>query len=78
MEYHECSGLCGNTCKSLSNVKEVCRADCKPGCTCKEGLYLTEDNTCVEIQDCGCFYEGEMYEAGATTIVDSLTWYVGY
>ena len=74
MEYKECAGLCGSTCKSLSDVKEVCQTACHPGCVCKEGLYLTDDNTCVEIQDCSCYYEGEMYEAGTIITKDSLSW----
>ena len=74
MEFDECGGYCGRTCKSIGNVQEVCESSCSPGCVCSEGLYLTESNTCVEIQDCGCYYEGQMYKPGATVSAGSMVW----
>ena len=74
MVFEECGGFCGRTCKSIGDVWEVCAAVCSPGCVCEEGLYLTEHHTCVEVQDCGCFYEGQMYEPGATVSMDTMIW----
>ena len=74
MVFDECGGYCGRTCRSIGDVQEVCVAACYPGCVCEEGLYLTEEHTCVEVQDCGCYYEGEMYEPGAEVIIGSLAW----
>ena len=74
MEFSECASYCGTSCRSLGDVKEVCNRACHPGCVCKDGLYLTEENTCVEVQECGCSYEGEIYEAGAIIDKGTLSW----
>jgi len=38
-------------------------------------MYLSEAGKCVELQDCGCYYEGQMYEPGQTVQRNAYTWY---
>ena len=72
--FTECATVCEQTCRSIGMERQVCQTACHPGCACPEGLYLTEEDTCVEVQDCGCYYDGKMYEAGEKFIRKGHTW----
>jgi len=74
MIYADCA-ICEKSCKSLPTQSEDCQTvECHPGCVCPEGLYRTEEDTCVEMQDCDCYYDGKMYEANEKFIQDGHTW----
>lgn len=71
MEYRECGGDCVSTCQGITHA---CPAVCHPGCYCKEDLFLNGDDMCVEMSQCECYYEGEMYVAGESLEKTGFTW----
>ncbi|XP_077863803.1 SCO-spondin-like [Saccoglossus kowalevskii] len=59
----QCHGTCPRSCNALSNSVE-CLDTCEPGCHCPENQLLDKNGVCVETENCGCFYDGEMYAIG--------------
>nr|XP_026693636.1 LOW QUALITY PROTEIN: von Willebrand factor-like [Ciona intestinalis] len=62
LEYRECGGDCVSKCSTLGGI--MCDRMCHPGCYCPQNLYLNDDGTCVEMEKCGCIYQGVKYTAG--------------
>ena len=73
MEYSDCA-ICENTCKSIGSSEEENTESSTPGCICSEGLYRTEEDTCVEIQDCSCYYNDKMYDPGEKIVEGNQIW----
>ncbi|GIY54500.1 zonadhesin, partial [Caerostris darwini] len=46
--YYECMPNCQNRC----HPPDVCTADCRSGCFCKEGLFMRDDGKCVRKEVC--------------------------
>ncbi|GIY03099.1 hypothetical protein CEXT_538132 [Caerostris extrusa] len=46
--YYECMPKCQNRCQP----PDVCTADCRSGCFCKEGLLMRDDGRCVRKEVC--------------------------
>nr|XP_039253710.1 zonadhesin-like isoform X1 [Styela clava] len=68
MVYHSCEdtsdfgAACEKTCR---DGDQLCVAGaCMPGCTCKPGLYRTDENTCVPKETCGCYAGDKYYKHG--------------
>ncbi|XP_069057155.1 alpha-tectorin-like [Pleurodeles waltl] len=55
MEYSECHGKCGRTCKDVAMIGDMkmCALACIPGCICKKG-YALNSGRCVPEPACGC------------------------
>ncbi|XP_078538892.1 uncharacterized protein LOC144823878 [Lissotriton helveticus] len=57
---------CQATCRSLSEPDNSCGVTILPvdGCVCPEGMYLDESSKCVEVEECGCYYQGSSMAPG--------------
>ncbi|KAG7472981.1 mucin-2-like isoform X1 [Solea senegalensis] len=57
---------CQLTCKSLSSKQQSCITDFLPvdGCSCSEGLYLNENDICVPMAKCPCYYNEVQIKPG--------------
>ncbi|XP_071037337.1 zonadhesin isoform X32 [Parasteatoda tepidariorum] len=51
-QYYDCIPDCGNTCNSYGRTDILCPEICKPGCFCKPGLVLNDENKCVKPEFC--------------------------
>ncbi|XP_036068243.1 mucin-2-like [Oryzias melastigma] len=67
---------CQLTCRSLSSNQQSCSSDFLPldGCSCAEGFYLNEDDICVPIEKCSCFYNGAYIQAGKSVTIKDEHW----
>ncbi|XP_052453243.1 mucin-2-like [Carassius gibelio] len=77
----ECSGnmkysygvtSCSSTCRSLSEQDNTCQGSFTPvdGCTCSEGTYLNEDGSCVNADQCPCYYGNQVIAPSAVFYKD--------
>uniref|UniRef100_UPI00358FCFD4 mucin-2-like n=1 Tax=Myxine glutinosa TaxID=7769 RepID=UPI00358FCFD4 len=39
---------------------------CVPGCVCPEGMAMDDQNNCIQIERCPCYYKGRSYNNGDT------------
>ncbi|XP_029640374.1 mucin-2 [Octopus sinensis] len=61
MIYQECGYNCDQTCRGIQ--PEKCEEECIEGCNCPPGeKYDEEDNVCVPVEECKCYYRNEYYE----------------
>lgn len=60
--YELCVDTCSLTCSALSDTPP-CRDRCAEGCQCDAG-FLSDGETCVPIEKCGCYHQGVYYEVG--------------
>ncbi|KAM9605091.1 mucin-2 isoform 6-T7 [Morphnus guianensis] len=58
--------MCHQTCRSLADGEKHCLQDFPPmdGCGCPYNTYLDNQNTCVPISKCPCYYKGSYLEPG--------------
>lgn len=72
--YTECGTSCPKTCqnRNIHLSGSECIQDCSPGCVCPEGLYIDsgQNNTCVQAEDCTCFYRGNFYRPNDKVTID--------
>uniref|UniRef100_H2YMM4 von Willebrand factor n=1 Tax=Ciona savignyi TaxID=51511 RepID=H2YMM4_CIOSA len=61
--YRECSSTCHSTCRSISDQSVRCDESCVQGCNCPDGLYLSEEGSCVKREQCECYHNGRSYRA---------------
>ncbi|XP_063293570.1 mucin-6 [Pelobates fuscus] len=62
--YKECGAPCSATC---SNPSYTCNSHCVYGCFCPPGTVLddlSKNKTCVQINECPCVVNGEIYNPG--------------
>ncbi|CAH1790411.1 unnamed protein product, partial [Owenia fusiformis] len=63
--YTECGSSCPKTCTTMYHmIAESCFTEPEAGCQCELGKYL-QDGKCVTPDECGCFYNNELYAAGS-------------
>ncbi|KAJ8002529.1 hypothetical protein DPEC_G00159860 [Dallia pectoralis] len=57
---------CQLTCSSLANERQGCTNNFLPvdGCSCPEGLYMDDSDTCVPMAKCPCFHNGVKIKPG--------------
>ncbi|XP_052666587.1 mucin-2 [Harpia harpyja] len=58
--------MCQQTCRSLADGEKHCLQDFPPmdGCGCPYNTYLDNQDTCVPISKCPCYYKGSYLEPG--------------
>ncbi|XP_016064626.1 PREDICTED: IgGFc-binding protein [Miniopterus natalensis] len=67
--YELCADTCSLSCSALSAAPQ-CPENCAEGCQCDHG-FLSDGESCVPIQKCGCYHNGIYYEPNQTVLVDS-------
>uniref|UniRef100_A0A663EVC6 Mucin 2, oligomeric mucus/gel-forming n=1 Tax=Aquila chrysaetos chrysaetos TaxID=223781 RepID=A0A663EVC6_AQUCH len=70
--------MCQQTCRSLADGEKHCLQDFPPmdGCGCPYNTYLDNQDTCVPISKCPCYYKGSYLEPGEYVTKDGERWYV--
>lgn len=70
--------MCEQTCRSIADGEKHCLQDFAPvdGCGCPDNTYLDNQDTCVPISKCPCYYKGSYLEPGEYVIKDGERWYV--
>ncbi|XP_066302813.1 mucin-6-like [Branchiostoma lanceolatum] len=64
--WQECGPTCSQTCRQISD-QEKCTEECAEGCNCPKGESWDEENgQCVPVEECPCYYRGNVYKAGET------------
>ena len=71
--FSNCAPSCPKTC--IPNMEQSCTGDCKPGCTCPEGL-VEHKGKCIKQSTCPCFHNGKEYAEEKTITKDCNTWLV--
>ncbi|XP_066408627.1 mucin-2 [Molothrus aeneus] len=58
--------MCQQTCRSLADGEKYCLQDFAPvdGCGCPPNTYLDNQDNCVPISQCPCYYKGSYLEPG--------------
>ncbi|KAF4790038.1 Mucin-2 [Turdus rufiventris] len=58
--------MCEQTCRSLADGEKYCLQDFAPvdGCGCPSNTYLDNQDNCVPISQCPCYYKGSYLEPG--------------
>ncbi|OXB72765.1 UNVERIFIED_CONTAM: hypothetical protein H355_006208, partial [Colinus virginianus] len=58
--------MCQQTCRSIADGEKYCLQDFAPvdGCGCPDNMYLDNEDTCVPISKCPCYYKGSYLEPG--------------
>ncbi|KAM8985761.1 IgGFc-binding protein-like [Ara ararauna] len=69
--YELCTRTCDFTCSSLS-MPAPCTWACFEGCQCDDG-YLFDGDTCVSLEQCGCWHRGRYFKAGETITSNNCT-----
>lgn len=69
---------CQQTCRSLADGEKYCLQDFAPvdGCGCPPNTYLDNQDNCVPISQCPCYYKGSYLEPGQYVTKDGERWYV--
>lgn len=69
---------CQQTCRSLADGEQHCLEDFAPvdGCGCPYDTYLDNQDACVPISQCPCYYKGSYLEPGEYVTKDGERWYV--
>lgn len=77
MKYSYNVTSCPNTCRSLSGKDYSCSASFTPvdGCVCPEGTYLNDAGTCVQAEQCPCYYDNRVIDPDGSIYVDGAKWY---
>lgn len=67
---------CQRTCDSLSLERQGCSTEYVPvdGCACPKGLYKSENDVCVPIEKCPCYYNGEHIKPGKSINIKNEHW----
>ncbi|CAK8695008.1 unnamed protein product [Clavelina lepadiformis] len=60
MVWSECSRSCEASCGAI-HEGIPCSEECVPGCACPDGQVLGYEGTCIAVQNCPCFFDGEKY-----------------
>lgn len=70
--------MCQQTCRSIADGEKYCLQDFAPvdGCGCPDNTYLDNQDTCVPISKCPCYYKGSYLEPGEYVTKDGERWYV--
>uniref|UniRef100_A0A8U8B3S5 Uncharacterized protein n=1 Tax=Geospiza parvula TaxID=87175 RepID=A0A8U8B3S5_GEOPR len=70
--------MCQQTCRSLADGEKYCLQDFAPvdGCGCPTNTYLDNQDNCVPISQCPCYYKGSYLEPGEYFTKDGERWYV--
>uniref|UniRef100_A0A803XKC0 Mucin 2, oligomeric mucus/gel-forming n=1 Tax=Meleagris gallopavo TaxID=9103 RepID=A0A803XKC0_MELGA len=70
--------MCQQTCRSIADGEKYCLQDFAPvdGCGCPDNTYLDNQDTCVPISKCPCYYKGSYLEPGDYVTKDGERWYV--
>ncbi|XP_019648029.1 PREDICTED: SCO-spondin-like [Branchiostoma belcheri] len=64
--WQECGPTCAQTCRQISE-QQPCTEECAEGCNCPKGESWDEESgTCVAVEECPCYYRGNLYKAGET------------
>ncbi|XP_053307384.1 IgGFc-binding protein-like [Spea bombifrons] len=64
--YELCTSSCGIACYGIT-AAESCSDTCFEGCECNAG-YQFDGNACVEMDRCGCVYNGRYLSLGASLV----------
>ncbi|XP_048806082.1 mucin-2 isoform X2 [Lagopus muta] len=64
--------MCQQTCRSVADGEKYCLQDFAPvdGCGCPDDTYLDNEDTCVPISKCPCYYKGSYLEPGDYVVKD--------
>lgn len=70
--------MCEQTCRSLADGEKYCLQEFAPvdGCGCPSNTYLDNQDNCVPISQCPCYYKGSYLEPGQYFTKDGERWYV--
>ncbi|XP_072234960.1 SCO-spondin [Leuresthes tenuis] len=73
MRVAECEtqgGACPRVCLDMTSTEVQCATSCYDGCYCAPGFYLF-NSSCVPLDQCPCYHQGELYPAAVTLPVDA-------
>jgi hypothetical protein len=74
--YRECGSSCYKKCRDLS-MNADCSNECSAGCFCPKGSILNDDDICIPISECSCYYEGKEYKPNSVITPNRCTqWWV--
>uniref|UniRef100_A0A8C2YFS8 Mucin 2, oligomeric mucus/gel-forming n=1 Tax=Coturnix japonica TaxID=93934 RepID=A0A8C2YFS8_COTJA len=70
--------MCQQSCRSIADGEKYCLQGFAPvdGCGCPDNTYLDNQDTCVPISKCPCYYKGSYLEPGEYVTKDGERWYV--
>ncbi|XP_056652070.1 IgGFc-binding protein [Monodelphis domestica] len=69
--YELCADTCSLGCAALS-APPNCPGTCSEGCQCDVG-FVSDGQTCIPIQDCGCYVDGRYYEPNQPVLLHNCT-----
>ncbi|XP_051776739.1 IgGFc-binding protein-like [Erpetoichthys calabaricus] len=68
-QYRLCADTCSISCAAIFQ-EFPCSKTCAEGCECNAG-YLADGNSCVTVENCGCFENGRYYKVRAKISLSS-------
>ncbi|XP_052794204.1 uncharacterized protein LOC128227575 [Mya arenaria] len=54
-QYHECASACRTHCRDMELADSACLDECIPGCHCPASQLISDEATCVNVEECTCY-----------------------
>lgn len=72
------ANACNVSCRFFSEMDVTCDVEDTPvdGCVCPEGQYSNSKGLCVGQDQCDCYMNDEILNAGQIVKLGNYTWYV--
>lgn len=75
--FTECASTCPLTCINKNvNSEHKCSLNCRPECICPYGMFIDygKNGTCVQENECSCYYQDSYYKQDQIVQVDCNKW----